>query len=58
MFGIDKELEFHMSNDDFCELVTNAAKTIPQQNIAALNGTWNFKGVSGGRTTLVCENLL
>ena len=58
MFGIDKELEFHMSNDDFCELVTRAAKTTPQQNIAALNGVWNFKGATGGRTTLVCENLL
>jgi len=58
MFGVDKELEFHMSNDDFCELVTGAAKTIPQQNIAALNGIWNFKSATGGRTTLVCENLL
>lgn len=58
MFGIDKELEFSMTEVNFAELVMKAACVTPQQNIAALNGTWNFKGVSGGRTTLVCENLL
>lgn len=53
MFGIDKELEFSMTNTDFAELVRRTSN-----RIASVNGLWNFKGVSGGRTTLVCENLL
>jgi len=58
MFGIDKELEFTMTAEDFKDLVVRTAITGRHQGIAILKGLWNFKGATGGRTTLVCENLL
>ncbi len=53
MFGIDKELEFTMTNEDFALLVAKSPRSI-----ASVNARWNFKGATGGRTTLICENLL
>lgn len=58
MFGVDKELEFTMTAEDFKDLVVRTAITGRHQGIAILKGLWNFKGATGGRTTLVCENLL